>query len=637
MPATLPSSRLIRIYDSLPPESQRKLVEANLKYILDSAPRRKARRVVCYASRFRKRHSLIPLLDLQGKKKEIKGLLADLTRDAKCSFVKDRSNRDELLTEIIDSISVWLSTIWIVICEYCVHFRQAHQCLLFIADVLERLDDGSRVGGCQCSIKTYEVDISIKRTNGKTVKHFLFHGPHNISTGLLWMWRELFVSFSASGGRQARKQIPEMLLDIEEEMGWKSFVRLLQGGGYDDEDEEWEDYNNDDDEDNKSESKLDTYSVQCSRRLHASHWSQETYRQWLYLRGLVQQRLHNIFETAPSRELYIILKQLGDDNPVETQKELFHILSQIAGYSSDTFAAALEIYTAENDTQAILYLLDSYSSLLRPRDAPVLQIALIMLSESPLFRTRTLQIIEKEMTDLVCAIRSTIRSNFCRVEDTVHKDELQRILKLSSSSQQRSDRIEQWVDDVITPSSAPLHAVAFAAMMMGIPAPGIEEGEDPDFLGHLDLDPTDPDLEDLREELRPPLGVRFDGWIEVANAIKGGAPVLSKIYAKATELMPFLRAHDVGEAMQTRISDRPSKRHVSDALSTLSSFAKIQRKRMALRADKKRQKQQQQQQSQPTSSTQSFPTGAGGFSFDFLPSPAPLPGNASFGGIDDVD
>lgn len=331
----------------------------------------------------------------------------------------------------------------------------------------------------------------------------------------------------------------------------------------------------------------------------------------------------------------MVLKGLGNDNPVETQKELFDILSQIAGYSSDTFAAALEIYTAENDTQAILHLLDSYSSLLRPRDAPVLQLALLMLSESPLFRTRTLQIIEKEMTDLVGAIRSAIRSNFSRVEDTVHTDELQRILKLSSSSQQRSDRIEQWVDDVITPSSAPLHAVAFAAMMMGIPAPGIEEGEDPDFLSHLDLDPTDPDLEDLREELRPPLGERFDGWIEVANAIKGGAPVLSKIYAKATELMPFLRAHDVGEAMQTRISDRPSKRHVSDALNTLSSFAKIQRKRMALRADKKRQKQQQQ--SQPASSTQSFRIGSGGFAFDFSPSPAPPPGHVSFGGIDDVD
>ncbi|KAK0490307.1 hypothetical protein IW261DRAFT_6296 [Armillaria novae-zelandiae] len=636
MPATLPSSKLIQIYDSLPPESQRKLVEANLKYILDSAPRRKARRVVCYASRFRKRHSLIPLLDLQGKKKEINGLLADLTRNAKCSLVKDRSNRDELLIEIIDSISAWLSTIWVVVYEHCVHFRLAHQCLLFITDVLERLGDVSRVGGCQCSLKTYEVDIRLKRTNGKTVKHFLFHGPHNIDVVLLWMWRELFVSFSASGGRQARKEIPKMMLDIVEEIGWQSLVRLLKGGISEDDDEEWEDYNNDDDEDNESESELNTGGDRCSCCLHASHWSPQINRQRLYLRGFVHQCLHSIFETAPSQELYIILKELGCNTPVETQRELFDILSQTAGYSSDTFAAALGIYTAENDTQAILHLLDSYSSLLRPRDAPVLQLALLVLSESPLLRTRTLQIIEKEMTDLVCAIRSAIHSNFCRVEDTVHKDELQRILKLSSSSQQRSDRVEQWIDDVITPSSAPLHAVAFAAMMMGIPPPGIEDGEDPDFLGHLDLDPTDPDLEDLREELRPPLGERFDSWIEVANAIKGGTPILSKIYTKATELMPFLRAHDVCEAMQTRISDRPSKRHVSDALNTLSSFAKIQRKRMALRADKKRQKQQQQQ-SQPASSTQSFRIGAGGFAFDFSSSPPPPPGHASFGGIDDVD
>ncbi|KAK0205888.1 hypothetical protein DFS33DRAFT_1372417 [Desarmillaria ectypa] len=629
-------ARFIQIYDSLPPESQRKLVEANLRYILDSAPRRKARRVVCYASRFRKRHSLIPLLDMQGKKKEINGLLADLARDVKCSFVKDRSNRDELLTEIIDSISVWLSTIWVVIYEHRVHFRQAHQCLLFIADVLERLDDGSRVGGCQCSIKTYEVDICLKRTNGKTVKHFLFHGPHNISSVLLWMWRELFVSLSASGGRQARKQLPEMLLDIEEEMGWKSLVRLLHGGSNEDEDgeEDWEDYNNDD-KDDKSDYGSDTDGIQCSCHLHASHWSQQIDRQRLHLREFVQQRLHSLFETAPSRDLYITLKALGADNPVETHKNLFDILSRIAGYSSDSLAAALEIYATENDTLAILNLLDSHSSLLRPRDAPVLQVALLVLSSSPLFRMRTLQIIEKEMTDLVCAVRSAIRSNFCRIEDSIHRDELQRILKLPSSSQQRSDRIEQWVDDVITPSSAPLHAVAFAAMMMGIPAPGIEEGEDPDFLGHLDLDPSDPDLEDLREELRPPLGERFDGWIEVTNAIRGGAPILAKVYAKVTELMPFLRAHDVGEAMQTRISDRPSKRHVSDVLNTLSSFAKIQRKKMALRADKKRQKHQQQQQ--PASSTQSFRIGAGGFTFNFSPSPAPPPGHASFGGIDDVD
>ncbi|KAK0455720.1 uncharacterized protein EV420DRAFT_1552862 [Desarmillaria tabescens] len=619
MSATLPSSRFIQIYDSLPPESQRKLVKANLEYILDSAPKRKARRGIGNW------HSLIPLLDLRGKKKEINGLLADLARDAKCSFVKDRSNRDELLTEIIDSISAWLSTIWLVIYEHQVHFREAHQCLLFISHVLEKLDDGSRVGGCQCSINTYEVDICIKRTNGRTVKHFLFHGPHKISLVLLWMWRELFVTLSASGGHRARAQLlPEMLLDIEEEMGWKSLARLLYGGRKEDEDEEneeWEDYNSDNDEDDKSDYVPDTDGVQCSCHLHAHHWSAKIDRQRLYLRAYVQERLQSIFEIGPSRDLFTTLEALGVDDPIETRKNLFDILSQVAGYSSDTLAAALEIYATENETLAVLNLLDSHSSLLRPRDTQFLQLALLMLSKSPSFRTRALQMIEKEIIDLLGAVHSAIRSNFCRIEVSVHRDELQRILKLPSSSPQRSDRLEQWVDDVITPSSAPLHAVAFAAMIVGIPAPGIEEGEDPDFLGHLDLDPSDPDLEDLRQELRPPLGERSPG------AIKGGA--------SRRNSCPFLRAHDVAEAMQARISDRPSKRHVSDALSTLSSFAKIQRKKMALRADKKRQKQQQEQQ--PASSTQSFQLSAGRFAFNFSPSPAAPPGHASFGGIDDLD
>jgi hypothetical protein len=88
----------------------------------------------------------VPRLDLQGKKKEVKFLLGELRKDLKRSFIKDRSNKDELLAEIIDTLVNWLNDIWSVVYEYSVNFARAHSCLLFIADVLDQLDDTQ--GGC---------------------------------------------------------------------------------------------------------------------------------------------------------------------------------------------------------------------------------------------------------------------------------------------------------------------------------------------------------------------------------------------------------------------------------------------------------------------------------------------------------
>jgi hypothetical protein len=75
-------------------------------------------------------------------------LLNELTRDAKMSFIKERSNRDELLAEIIHSLVSWLNDIWSVVYENHVNFLLAHTCLLFVADALVQLAEVSILGQC---------------------------------------------------------------------------------------------------------------------------------------------------------------------------------------------------------------------------------------------------------------------------------------------------------------------------------------------------------------------------------------------------------------------------------------------------------------------------------------------------------
>jgi len=103
--------------------------------------------VLASATRLQAKYNHAPKLDLRAKRKQISSLLDDLTRDAKISFIKERSNREELLTEVVHSLVSWLNDIWSVVYEYKAHFAAGHGCLLFVADALARLSESSTLGG----------------------------------------------------------------------------------------------------------------------------------------------------------------------------------------------------------------------------------------------------------------------------------------------------------------------------------------------------------------------------------------------------------------------------------------------------------------------------------------------------------
>ena len=292
-----------------------------------------------------------------------------------------------------------------------------------------------------------------------------------------------------------------------------------------------------------------SYSEHCECDFHPSYWSDQINKARMPLRESVERRLITLFKILPSVRIYNTLMSISQDT-AETQGRMDKILCDIAGDTPDNLVAALDIYIANGQQNAIATLLKKYSYLIRPRDTVTLQCAVAMLEDSP-HNALSLSILEKELEESLRGICAMVRSCFCHIEDDANKKEMSSILKLRSSSPERQDRISAWIDHVATTSgNGPLHPMAFAAMMMGLPMiPGTDDGDDADLLNFVDLNQHDPDLEDLREEYRPNLKGTFDGWVHLAHTTKGGSVMLAKLYMKAIEIMPWLRGSDVVNEM----------------------------------------------------------------------------------------
>ena len=85
--------------------------------------------------------------------------------------------------------------------------------------------------------------------------------------------------------------------------------------------------------------------------------------------------------------------------------------------------------------------------------------------------------------------------------------------------------------------------------------PDAQAGLEAEVGAFLDMYGGDPDLDELREEFRPRLKERFDGWVKVATAMtkSGTVGVAAGVYERAVERMPFLKGADVVEVMLSRL------------------------------------------------------------------------------------
>ena len=284
----------------------------------------------------------------------------------------------------------------------------------------------------------------------------------------------------------------------------------------------------------------------------ARHWSYRIACAAPAVRDYIETYLTNVFKQRPSLQLYHTLCVISPD-PGKTHGDLCNFLRTAATSSSEMFAAALDVWAYENLPDDIQAALKTHAHLLRARDAVALQNAVAALGRSPTHAPLARSIAEKEMLDTARALRNALLASFSQLDTPAHKAELQNILRMHPNAAGRQDRIEAWVDSVSTPGTNAPNPMAFAAMMMGLPlVPGMDLSEDADPLGYLDLDPNDPDLEDLREEFRPKLKQRFEGWAKAAPEVPGEPSVLFRVCKEITEMMPFLRAGHIVDEMVGR-------------------------------------------------------------------------------------
>src|ERR1700736_4503347 len=213
----------------------------------------------------------------------------------------------------------------------------------------------------------------------------------------------------------------------------------------DDDDEEGDgeeyDYDNSSQEENSSEasSTSSVYSDEpfsydiypCA--LHASHWPPHINNQRLPPPSLIPtHRLTQCFSLSPSLELYDTLMDLTPPHttPERIQSQMCDILSEIATSSSDTLAATIDIYSHSSDLDPFTLsdLLNSHYHLLRPRDAPILQAAAAVLSDSDSsadiacqHHLQSLRILEREMIDTVQSLHVAVLPIFCHIDEEAHR------------------------------------------------------------------------------------------------------------------------------------------------------------------------------------------------------------------------
>ncbi|KAH9887674.1 hypothetical protein C8Q73DRAFT_839406 [Cubamyces lactineus] len=608
MSTSTASSRFAAIYESLPPDVQQVIIEKQLIPLLNNVSKSKRRKVMASAAKMQRRHAGIPILDLKSKQREVNALLDELHRDAKRSFVRERSHRTELIEQTVESVTTWLNDIWRLVYEHNVDFTRAHRCLLFAVNVLDQIAHGR--ARCRCAFTNMYVPVTLKRKSGKVVKSWDLTGAHNVEEVLQFIWRDLFLSMLASGNQRHIEKIPEMLDDIEDLMGWTALEKLLYGGSkvsLDTDEDEFDeeltatdaesDIDEDEDAYTDEDSELDLpiggedwlpSVVHTTSPSYAKHWSPKISSQMTQFRKLVQSALLSMFKTAPSSRLYSVLIANSADARA-TEAELMAYLSQTATSCPEVFTAALEIYTDEGNTDEISSLLKTHAHLVRARDAPVLQSAVQVMARNPFHQLQALEFIEKELLDTARAVRSAVLGPFSLLETSENRAEIEQINKLRQVAPGRQDRIERWVDAVSTPGLNNPNPMALAAMVMGLPIMPTMEGLDEMELSYLEMDPSDPDLEDLREEFRPRLKQRFEGWTDKALTIKGGSVTLLKVYRELIVMLPFLRTSDVVEEMISRLADKPSKQYLIEAVDALSAFVKVQkRKAAAIKAEQKR-------------------------------------------------
>lgn len=282
----------------------------------------------------------------------------------------------------------------------------------------------------------------------------------------------------------------------------------------------------------------------CHCQLHCQHWTAPV-EYWVpHMMQLVRERLILTMDENPSISATEALFRLDPLNHVTSK--IPQAVNRSIWMNPGAVAVALHMYsTSQGMLRAVPVIIANHGHLLRTQDEPVLLKAILALARAPEFHSTALVHLEQRLLSAAREIRALVASTFPNIEDDVNRSELAQILKLTAATTLRKSRLNAWAEAVAGPDTTPMGApFAFMAAAMGLPVPPDALADDDDPGGLLDSHNHDPELDSLREILRPNLQAKFDRWSEATQMVTGGSLLLMKVYKDIAEKMPYMAEAD---------------------------------------------------------------------------------------------
>ncbi|KAH6884708.1 hypothetical protein BKA70DRAFT_1339328 [Coprinopsis sp. MPI-PUGE-AT-0042] len=111
-------NEFIQAYDALHPDAQRMFLESTFAGWANKFTPEQAGNVRATFDKLKRRAEGIPTLNIRGKQKQVDALFELLTRETKLAIFGDKNTRDEVLSEIIVTLTDWLNDIWSTVYEH---------------------------------------------------------------------------------------------------------------------------------------------------------------------------------------------------------------------------------------------------------------------------------------------------------------------------------------------------------------------------------------------------------------------------------------------------------------------------------------------------------------------------------------
>ncbi|KAJ3894174.1 hypothetical protein GG344DRAFT_74303 [Lentinula edodes] len=379
-----PSDLLTQMLKLTSPEALVKVLERTLYPTLDTLPAKPRSDIVEVLQKALKDtervHELRTTIEYETRRKSLESQIKNLEKDAKRNWKHGYEEQGEMMSEIATEVLEWLPDLWRIGVEEGIEIPAIQRCLSLCTTIIRRIENC----GSRAEFSDMDFELTIEDSDGQTVYK---HRYQPVSDTVAWMWRELWISASAS-----QSPFEAGILDDVESLNLKdSVLGLIRTGNLVEQEE-----GDEDDDEYQDAHWTPSMRAAASRVLDARHAAR-----------LVE------FNTNLSTAVYnTLLQESPKIKPMLLDTLRKHVFgAQTSKFSSNVYRSAAEIF-AKDSPDDLPKLHDALPSWEKSSDIMQLFVKHFSTQESSTLREKGLQIIEQGFCDARSSVMSEIEDTF---------------------------------------------------------------------------------------------------------------------------------------------------------------------------------------------------------------------------------